>query len=733
MERLSRPRALWRQGGIIALFCLTFWLVLLVKPGGPDAVTLSDNLFAIAGCILTTLLCFGSIRRFRQLQTGRTERGIAGHMLLALLLIAVASLGDLIANSLWSYYQNFLNQPPFPSWADAASLSEYPFLLAAILLLPMRRLIATARMRVVLDSLLIMLAIITFSWYFVLGPTVLQAGEQPLAKVVSAAYPLGDLVLFASVLILWARSGHAAMRPIVAPLAFGLLLFVVADSVFDYQSLQGTYATGALIDPLWSLGFLLIAFSTQLLSQSVRQVPEPLSPQVVALPTLQRTLLPYAVIPPMGVLLIYTIFTHGLNSLAVGVYICSALLLLLIVGRQILALLENQSLYRQVAEANMRLQALATMDPLTELPNHRSIVAALDQEIERCRRYSRGCAVLILDLDHFKSLNDTYGHLAGDAALKSAASLMRQALRTVDTVGRWGGEEFVLLLPELDTVEARRVAERLRGLIGSHAGVTSGRVPLTCSIGLALYPDDGTDRDSLFTAADRAMYAAKLLGRNQVRTFAEPAVAALQRNVAGSREEEDALLGTVNALAALIDARDRYTGAHAQSVAALAFRLAQAMQLSADETRVIEIAARLHDIGKIAVPDIVLQKPGALSEEEWVVMRTHAAIGADVVRQVPALRMLAPLIRGHHERWDGQGYPDRLAGTAIPLGARIIGVVDAYVAMVTDRPYRRACEPARALQELHRCAAGQFDPDVVTALDAELTAVQPAYTPSSVA
>jgi two-component system cell cycle response regulator len=712
-------RTLQRQAVIITLFCLAFWVVLLVKPGGSGDITLIDNLFAIAGIVITAFLCLGSIRRSLHRGLGDAASSRSHHIPAALILIGMASLGELVATSLWTYYQNFLDQPPFPSWADAAYLCEYPTLLAGILLLPMQRLVAAARLRIAIDSLLIMLAIVTFSWYFVLGPTVLQGGEQSLAKVVSAAYPLADLVLFAAVLILWARSGHAAMRPIVAPLAAGLLLFVVADSVFDYQSLQGTYATGSLIDPLWSLGFLLIGLSTQMLSRYEQQESDARALHAAALPPFWRTLVPYAVLPPMGGLLVYTIHRHGVNSLAVGVYVCGAMLLVLIVGRQILALLENRHLYRQVAEANLRLQALATTDPLTELPNHRSIVVALDQEIERCRRYSRGCAVLILDLDHFKVLNDTYGHLAGDAALKDAASLMRQTLRTVDTVGRWGGEEFVILLPELHTAEARLIAERLRGAVGSHAGSTRGRVPITCSIGLALYPDDGTDRDSLFAAADRAMYAAKTLGRNQVRTFAEPAVAALQSKVAGSHEE-DTLLGTVNALAALIDARDRYTGTHAQTVATLAHQVAEVMHLSTGEARTVELAARLHDIGKIAVPDEVLRKPGPLTEEEWIVMRAHAAIGADVVRQVPALHMVAPIIRGHHERWDGQGYPDQLAGEAIPVGARIICAVDAYAAMTTNRPYRQALDPTCALVELHRCAASQFDPAVVTTLETVL-------------
>ncbi len=186
-------------------------------------------------------------------------------------------------------------------------------------------------------------------------------------------------------------------------------------------------------------------------------------------------------------------------------------------------------------------------------------------------------------------------------------------------------------------------------------------------------------------AADRAMYTAKHLGRNQVRSADDPAVAALlATSAAGGSREAAALLGTVEALAALVDARDQHTAQHAQDVAAVALRLALTLGLDPAEARVVSLAARLHDIGKVAAPDAVLQKPGRLTEEEWLVIRQHPVVGAAVVERVPAIRAFAPLIRGHHERWDGQGYPDSLAGEAIPLGARIIAVADAYGAMTTE-------------------------------------------------
>ncbi len=386
-----------------------------------------------------------------------------------------------------------------------------------------------------------------------------------------------------------------------------------------------------------------------------------------------------------------------------------------------------------LAEANARLEALATTDPLTDLLNHRALVSALDQEFERALRYGRSCAVLFLDVDHFKALNDGCGHAAGDLALREFGTVARAALRGADILGRWGGEEFLAVLPEADATTALIAAERVRVAVAGHIFSAGGGVRLTCSMGVAAYPGNGEGRDAVVNAADRAMYAAKRLGRNQVRAANDPAAATMDPTggEAGSREEA-MMVGTVEALAALVEARDLYTGQHTHEVAALTLRLALALGLDATEARLVELAGRLHDIGKVAIPDAVLQKNGSLSEGKWALMRTHPAIGADVVRRVPILRALSSIIHAHHERWDGQGYPDGVAGEAIPMGARIVAVADTYGAMTTDRPYRQACAPAEALAEVRRCAGGQFDPVVVDALD-RILAADPALAAHAVA
>jgi len=234
---------------------------------------------------------------------------------------------------------------------------------------------------------------------------------------------------------------------------------------------------------------------------------------------------------------------------------------------------------------------------------------------------------------------------------------------------------------------------------------------------MASCPTPAQEREGLLSAADHAMYGAKRFGRNQVRAATDPAVLALFiAHPLEDGREEAALIGMTEALVTLVEARDHPTGHHAHQVSDLVFQLAFALGVPATEAQMLALAGRLHDVGKIAVPDIVLQKPAALTEEEYALMRTHAVVGADVVNHIPALRPLAPVIRAHHERWDGQGYPDHLAGEAIPFGARILMVADAYLAMIVDRPYRNACAPSDALAELRRCERSQFDPQVVETL-----------------
>ena len=380
-----------------------------------------------------------------------------------------------------------------------------------------------------------------------------------------------------------------------------------------------------------------------------------------------------------------------------------------------------------LTEANEQLSELASKDSLTRVYNHRVTIEIADREFARSVRHERPCALLFFDLDHFKALNDGYGHPVGDAVLFELAHVAQQILRQGDALGRWGGEEFLAILPETSSTTAHHIAERLRATVAAHSFSGGGGIHVTCSIGIAVFPDHGEDRETVLIAADSAMYAAKKSGRNCVRLADDPEVQrlALQPNIAKSREELD-FHGMVVALGDLLEARDGYTGAHTASVSKLAFQLAMALGMSPAEARMVEIAGQLHDIGKIGIPDAILRKPGKLTEEEWATMRLHPHIGSKIINHIPAFKACIGAIHSHHERWDGMGYPNQLVGTAIPLGARIIAVVDAFDAIVTDRPYHPAQPAEWALQELQDCAGSQFDPQVVAAL-CNLLARDPAF------
>ena len=632
---------------------------------------------------------------------------------------------------------------PFPSLADLGFLAQYPFLTIGVLLISGRAFSLARRARLFLDGLMVMTVAATFSWYFVLGPTMLQGGESLIAKIVGSAYPLWDIVILACVLLLFLEAENPMVRWGVGTLAVGLGVVVSSDSVFAYQTLHHTYATGRLVDIGWPLGDSLICLSAGMLAVAARRreseradtiaTPVPTRAATES-PPAWRSLTPYALAPLVAALSVYTSEFRGDEQLQPGVYVGGAILLLTIFLRQVLALTENRRLVdklqlaywelgaknSELSEANQKLQMLAVTDPLTELPNQRATLEALDQEIERGRRYGHGFAVLFIDLDHFKSVNDAHGHMVGDAILKEICTLMKNAVRAVDIVGRWGGEEFVAILPEVDSLGALSVSERIRECLAEHA-FTAAPCHVTASIGMAAYPEDGDTRTALVDASDRAMYAAKRLGRNQGRGADDPLVAPVLEE-GGVTLGTAALTYTVEGLSAMIAGRGQYTAGHISVVESLAARVGLALGVNSTDIATIKLASRLHDIGKVAVPDAVLLKPGRLNDDEWMLMRRHPIVGADVVSRIHGLGHLAPIIRSHHERWDGVSYPDGLIGNEIPLGARILAVTDVYAAMTQGRVYREARDPDWAIHELQRCAGSQFDPQVVEAFQRVLAA-----------
>jgi diguanylate cyclase (GGDEF)-like protein len=377
----------------------------------------------------------------------------------------------------------------------------------------------------------------------------------------------------------------------------------------------------------------------------------------------------------------------------------------------------------------------ATVDRLTGVANRPALLAALFNEVERANRYERPLSVAFVDIDHFKAVNDTYGHGAGDEVLRGVAGKLKENLRATDLIGRYGGEEFMLILTETEVEDGALLTEKLRMLIERTKFPVEGNPELavTISIGIAGGFGHSLRVEPLVRDADAAMYSAKSLGRNQTYIFAEPDDdARVPRAPISSdgraRAFEVGRVARDAATAALTSAiapLPHYRGQPSALIATIVVAMARQLDLSDSEVDRLKLAALLHDVGKVAVPEDILEKPAALTSNEWRTVVQHPRIGQVILEQAAALKDSVPIILHHHERYAGHGYPYGLRGSEIPMGARIVAIADAYDAMVNDRPYKRAISHTDAIEELRRHAGTQFDPELVTVFCDLFAAVAP--------
>jgi diguanylate cyclase (GGDEF)-like protein len=379
--------------------------------------------------------------------------------------------------------------------------------------------------------------------------------------------------------------------------------------------------------------------------------------------------------------------------------------------------------FNAAAGAFLQTSARATHDRLTGVPNREMLLAILGTEVERSGRHYKPLSVAFIDIDRFKPINDTFGHNSGDAVLRQVAELLAGAVRASDTFGRYGGEEFMLILPETLPEDAVQLAEELRTLVMSQQFTIADGQSLKTTISVGISGGRGSELqlDMLVDRADAAMYAAKSLGRNRTYLYREvhDEAPVHRAPISAEHRAQATALGrwasdtATQALASVLAPQPQHRGRPSDMIASLATGIALEMGLPREEIERIRIASLLHDLGKIAIPEEILDKPSTLSDSEWQAIGEHPRIGQVILEQASSLREAIPVVLHHHERFNGGGYPHGLRGNEIPLGARIVAVADAYHAMVHDRPYSAALDHEQALAELKTHAGTQFDPKVV--------------------
>ncbi len=374
------------------------------------------------------------------------------------------------------------------------------------------------------------------------------------------------------------------------------------------------------------------------------------------------------------------------------------------------------ALYQRSVHRELAAMRLALTDPLTGLGNHRHFHERLEHDLAEAEQKGTPLSVCVLDVDNFKELNDRLGHPRGDRVLAQIAGRLRQDGEAF----RIGGDEFALLLPGCEEQEAVAVAEGVLRRVGQLAAGPD--TVIRVSAGIVTYPQLGLERNEVVDVADRALYLAKEHGKSRVRVY-HPDLAGLPEFAGlGAVPERGARLHAAASLARAVDERDAYTGRHSYVVGELSARVAALLGLDAGEVELVRLAGSLHDLGKLAVPEEILRKPGPLSESELLVLRRHPQIGFRMLRSL-GVEPVSTWVLHHHERWDGAGYPNGIGGEEIPLGSRILFVADAYDAMTSDRVYRPRIAHELAIAELERCAGTQFDPEVVRVF---VAGVQPA-------
>jgi diguanylate cyclase (GGDEF)-like protein len=579
--------------------------------------------------------------------------------------VAVGVTGFLAGDLYYGFVLAGADEIPFPSWADAGYLAFAPCAYIGLVLV-LRGRVSRLPGSLSLDGVVGGLAVAALGAAAAFDVIVGDASGAPMTVATNLAYPIADLLLVGLAVTVLVITGWRPGRTWTL-VAAGVALFAVVDTLYLYQTARGTYVENTLLDLAWPLGLALVAVAGWQPIRRYDGAAIQTSTGVVAVPLISG-----------AVAIAVLTWDHFARVGTVALALTSACLVTVLV-RLFTSVRDHAAMLRAS-------EALVLTDALTGLGNRRALLAALDEALAETPS-PRGVLALY-DLDGFKHYNDTFGHLAGDTLLQRLGQRLAEAVGEAGSAFRMGGDEFCVLLRSEDPVT----------LAAAGAALTEQgeSFDVQCSSGTVRLAAEGGTPPEALRLADHRMYAAKRDGRPS-----------------SARQVESALVRALHE-------RDGDLYRHGRVVGDLAERTAAHLGLDEHACELVRQAAELHDIGKIAIPDAILNKPGPLDEDEWFFMRRHTIIGERILEAAGDLRAAARIVRSSHEQWDGSGYPDGIAGEAIPIGARIVLVCDAYDAITTDRPYRARRSPAAAVMELRSHAGTQFDPRVVDAFCAAL-------------
>jgi two-component system cell cycle response regulator len=572
------------------------------------------------------------------------------------------ALGDI---SYWVFLKK-LDSPPFPSVSDGLWLAFYPMTYVGLVLL-LRSRVREFQASLWLDGVIASLTAAAIGAAVIFGLVTIDTGGSVQAVVTTLAYPLGDIILLSIVAAVYALAGRRPGRDWLF-LGAGLCGLVVTDVIWLNQISEAQYVPSHLLDMMYPFAALLIGAAAW----------QPSRTDAIELSGLRRILVPVGACVVAISIQTYDHF-HPVADIAI---LASTALGAAITARLALSFREN---LRTLASSNYE----ALTDSLTALGNRRSLLRDLEHRFAHERKFG----LAMFDLDGFKVYNDVFGHPAGDALLARLGERLGYVAAQHGAAYRLGGDEFCVLMDAGD-IPMHQVVEKMKAALSEHGD----GFRVSASYGSVSLPEEAAGPSEAMRLADRRMYAHKQGGRQSA-----------------GRQSSSVLL---SALAA----RNPDLGDHLHGVSQLAEQVARRAGLGEGEIEEVRLGAELHDVGKMGLPDAILNKPGPLTRDEWAFVRRHTLIGERILFAAPALAGVALLVRASHERWDGGGYPDGLAGSDIPLGARIISICDSFDAMTSDRPYRAAMTVEEALAEVRRSAGSQFDPVLVDAFCATLAA-----------